>query len=68
MVDVAEMIFRSALTRTESRGTHERLDYAESDPKWLKNVMVRRVEDQTVLSADAVTLSYVKPQSGDSNA
>jgi fumarate reductase (CoM/CoB) subunit A len=42
MVDVAEMIVRSALFRTESRGAHYREDYPETDPKWLKHTRIKK--------------------------
>jgi fumarate reductase (CoM/CoB) subunit A len=42
MVDVAEMIVRSALFRTESRGAHYREDYPETDPNWLKHTRIKK--------------------------
>jgi succinate dehydrogenase/fumarate reductase flavoprotein subunit len=49
MVDVAEMIVRSALFRTESRGAHYREDYPETDPKWLKHTRIKKnMEPSTV--------------------
>jgi fumarate reductase (CoM/CoB) subunit A len=40
MLDVAEMIVRSALFRTESRGAHFREDYPETRPDWLRHTSV----------------------------
>ena len=37
MFDIAEMAMRSALMRTESRGLHERADFPNEDPLWLKH-------------------------------
>jgi succinate dehydrogenase/fumarate reductase flavoprotein subunit len=42
---VAEMIVRSALERTESRGAHYRTDYPEEDERWLRPVVLRRDTD-----------------------
>ena len=37
---VAEMVTRSALFRTESRGAHYREDFPASDPFWLKRIQI----------------------------
>jgi succinate dehydrogenase/fumarate reductase flavoprotein subunit len=42
MLDVAEMIVRSALLRTESRGAHYREDYPETDPTWIKHTRIKK--------------------------
>jgi succinate dehydrogenase / fumarate reductase flavoprotein subunit/fumarate reductase flavoprotein subunit len=41
LLTVADMIARSALARTESRGAHYRLDYPSPSPDWFKNIHVR---------------------------
>jgi fumarate reductase (CoM/CoB) subunit A len=41
MLDVAEMIAKSAIFRTESRGAHYREDYPETDPAWLKHTSIK---------------------------
>lgn len=61
MVDVAEMILRSALLREESRGLHEREDFPEPDPKWLKHIIIRKVDGEMTFSTEPVTFPYVKP-------
>lgn len=38
LLTVAEMIARSALMRTESRGAHYRQDFPEQNGDWLKNI------------------------------
>lgn len=40
MLKLTEMILVSALTRTESRGSHYRSDYPNMKPKWEKNIVV----------------------------
>lgn len=43
MIDVAEIILRSTLKRTESREAHQRRDYPETDDEnWLVNVYVKQ--------------------------
>jgi fumarate reductase (CoM/CoB) subunit A len=42
MVDVAEMIVRSALFREESRGAHYREDFPETDPTWVKHTRIKK--------------------------
>jgi len=41
MLDVAEMVTKSALLRNESRGSHYRSDFPEmNDKEWTKNIVV----------------------------
>jgi len=52
MLTVSEMICRSALIRTESRGSHYRTDYPEEDNgQWLKNIEICRRNGEMLLSA-----------------
>ncbi|MFC1964371.1 FAD-binding protein, partial [Chloroflexota bacterium] len=62
MVDIAEMTFRSALMRTESRGAHERADYPEEKHEWLKNIILQKVKGEMALSTQPVALPYYKPE------
>ncbi|HBB33277.1 MAG TPA: L-aspartate oxidase [Cyanobacteria bacterium UBA8803] len=41
LLDVAHLILKSALFRTESRGGHYRLDYPQPDPNWQVHTLVQ---------------------------
>ena len=41
LLDVADLILKSAAFRTESRGGHYRLDYPEPDPNWQVHALVQ---------------------------
>jgi succinate dehydrogenase/fumarate reductase flavoprotein subunit len=60
MVDVAEMAMRAALMRRESRGLHERADYPNEEPQWLKHIIIERVDDKMSLTTEPVTFPYLK--------
>ncbi|MTJ10040.1 L-aspartate oxidase [Anabaena sp. UHCC 0204] len=44
LLDIAELILKSAAFRTESRGGHYRLDYPETDPNWQIHTLVQNQE------------------------
>ncbi len=45
MLDVAEAVAHSALSRTESRGSHQRTDYPKRDDvKFLKHTLAYRTD------------------------
>lgn len=64
MIDTAEMIIRSALLRTESRGAHLREDYPETKPEWLKHTRVMKTDDHMELSTTPVTITQSNPEGG----
>ena len=48
MLQTAELIAISALSREESRGSHYRRDFSESNPLWLRNVVLSKDCDGAV--------------------
>lgn len=62
MLLLSEMVCRSALLRTETRGSHCRSDYPlEDNANWLKNIVVRKENDEMMLEVQPVQLEYVSP-------
>ena len=58
MIKVSEMVIRSALLRTESRGSHYRSDYPEEDNnQWLKNIEISKTEDTLSLKTVPLDLT-----------
>lgn len=61
MLNAAEMAMRCALMRTESRGLHERADYPNASPEWLRHIIVSKIGNQMQLTTEPVIFSHVKP-------
>ena len=57
MLDAAEMIVKSALLRTESRGAHFREDYPETRSEWLRHTRVLKNGDAMELSTVPVVIA-----------
>jgi succinate dehydrogenase / fumarate reductase flavoprotein subunit len=63
LLDLAELIARGALARTESRGAHFRLDYPKRDDKnWLHHTFVRLNGTGTEFSEGPVSITRYQPQ------
>ncbi len=62
MLLLSEMVCRSALLRTETRGSHCRSDYPQEDNgNWLKNIVIRKENDEMVMDMSPVQLEYISP-------
>jgi fumarate reductase (CoM/CoB) subunit A len=59
LLDVSELVAKSALLRTESRGAHYRLDYPKEDSKWMKNIVASANDEGTIrlLTEDSLAIS-----------
>lgn len=63
MMDLAVVIAKSALTRTESRGAHYRTDYPERDDKnWLKHTLAYLKGNQVEIGFKPVTMTRWQPE------
>lgn len=62
MLKVADMVARSALLRTESRGAHYRSDFPKEDNnRWLKNIEISKRDGPLSLRTVPVNLSRMAP-------
>jgi len=63
MTTAARLIARSALERTESRGSHYRRDFPQSDPRWLVNVLVQAKDGEVSVRTEPVRFKRARPDS-----
>jgi fumarate reductase (CoM/CoB) subunit A len=61
MLDVAEMMVRSALFRTESRGGHYREDYRNIERSWLKHTLVKKKDGTMEIGTAPVVITKLNP-------
>lgn len=62
MVGLAEMMLRAALMREESRKSHYRTDFPETDNrKWLKNIVIKKEPGGMTLTPVSPTMTRLKP-------
>lgn len=64
MLDLADVVVRGALARTESRGAHSREDYPKRDDEsWMKHTLATLGSDgEPELSYEPVTITEFKPE------
>ena len=63
MLDCAESICHAALTRTESRGAHSRLDYkTRDDENWLKHTLAYYTPNGPRIETAPVTVTQWAPE------
>ena len=55
MIEIAEVIARTALNRKESRGSHYRNDYPEERESYQKNSLIKKIDNNLQLSFEEVS-------------
>lgn len=61
IVRLGELVINSSLMREESRGAHFRVDFPETNPAWLKNIVVHWTGEEALYATTPVELKYLKP-------
>lgn len=63
LIEVARLVARSALLRDESRGSHYRADFPQSDnDRWLRNIYLTRDHSGVREESEPVKLTRVTPE------
>ena len=62
MLVSSELMLRGGIEREESRGAFFRSDFPNTDDdKWMKNIIYKQVDGETVLETADVDLKYCGP-------
>jgi succinate dehydrogenase/fumarate reductase flavoprotein subunit len=62
MLVSSELMLRGGIEREESRGAFFRYDFPNTDDeKWMKNIIYKQVDGETVLETADVELKYCGP-------
>ncbi|MBA7613647.1 hypothetical protein ES703_20901 [subsurface metagenome] len=63
MVTVGQMVLSASLSRTESRGYNQRVDYPNRDDKnWLKKTIITHKEGKMKVRSEPVELIFISPE------
>ncbi|HEM60766.1 MAG TPA: succinate dehydrogenase, partial [Chloroflexi bacterium] len=65
IVQVMEVIAHSAIVVTNSRGSHYRRDYPETDnDNWIKSVVAKQVDGRCEVRLEPVNITSITPPKG----
>ena len=59
LLPLAEVVLKAGIMRQESRGVHQRIDFAEMNSDWRKNIIAKHEGDQEIFSVVPVDLDFV---------
>ena len=60
IVECGQIVTRAALTRKESRGSHQRSDFPNTDSRnWLRNIIIRREKGEMKVKTEPVVVTEV---------
>lgn len=63
LLEIAEIVAKSALAREESRGAHYRRDFPErNDRQWLQHTLAKLTNDHSGIAMAPVVMDRIKPE------